>query len=111
MATYRVLRDFGSHLGNHYRGERLNLPEGSLPRGFEGFVERVAAPETKDLAPASGRTDDAPADAGPPAAVTDADQPPPPPAGDPPSPEEPPTPADQAKAGYSDKAIRPRQRP
>jgi hypothetical protein len=47
MPRYRVLRDFGSHLGNHYRGEHISLPEGDLPRGFAGFVERDDPPESE----------------------------------------------------------------
>lgn len=115
MPRYKVLRDFGSHLGNHYRGEQLNLPEGPLPRGFTGLVERVDEPEAKDVRPASERADDASPETGAPvpnagvslpaesAAVSpsaDADD-------DLPEPEERPTPADQARAGYyADKAIR-----
>lgn len=64
MPRYRVLRDFGSHLGNHYRGEYLTLPEGELPRGFAGFVERVkdalpaadSPPTPESGAPAGDRT-------------------------------------------------------
>jgi hypothetical protein len=47
MARYRVVRDFGSHLGNHYRGDVISLPEGDLPRGFAGFVERDDPPESE----------------------------------------------------------------
>ena len=92
MPRYKVTRPFGSHLGNHEVGEPLTLPEGPLPRGFEGFVEPwpepKAAPatlpdyvtpelvaaaqagfasvyDTKDVTPASRRANDAPADAGP----------------------------------------------
>ena len=101
MPRYRVLRDFGSHLGNHYRGESLNLPDGPLPRGFAGFVERVADPERKDIAPASERADDVPPEAGPPSPSASGP--------DLPEPEEPPTPVDQARAGYSDKMVRSRR--
>lgn len=102
MPRYRVLRDFGSHLGNHYRGEVLNLPDGPLPRGFDGFVERVVDPSTKDVRPASVRADDVPSEAGP---VPPAS----PPAGRPESDEQPP-PADQAQpAYYDDKALRPKR--
>ena len=58
MPRYRVLRDFGSHLGNHYVGEMLNLPDGPLPRGFAGFVEKLPEPVQKDVVPASGRAND-----------------------------------------------------
>jgi hypothetical protein len=84
MPRYRVTRDFGSHLGNHYVGEVLNLPDGGLPRGFAGFVEPVAEPVQKDVVPASAQADDVLPDAG-----------------------EPPAPAssegDQVRAGYANK--------
>lgn len=101
MPRYRVLRDFGSHLGNHYRGEHLTLPDGPLPRGFAGFVERVVDPSTKDVTPASGRANDVPPEAGsvPPASS---------PAGQP-EPDEQSPPATQVQAGYSDKMIRNRR--
>jgi hypothetical protein len=106
MPRYRVLRDFGSHLGNHYRGEQLALPDGDLPRGFAGFVELVSPPqsETKDVRPEAGD---------PPAPAQSAADPSPPAADDaaPPEPDVPHTPADQARAGYSDKMVRPRKRP
>lgn len=100
MPQYRVLHDFGSHLGNHYRGEYLNLPEGGLPRGFAGFVEHVSEPpkpvvlDTKDIKPAAEGT----AAAGPvPPAVAER-----------PGAETPATsPVDQHQAGYSDKMVRP----
>lgn len=112
MPRYRVLRDFGSHLGNHYRGEHLTLPDGPLPRGFAGFVERVVDPSTKDVTPASGRAND---DVG--AADVRAAQRPPeagsvPPASSPagqPEPDEQSPPATQAQDGYSDKMIRNRR--
>jgi len=101
MIRYRVLRDFGSHLGNHYRGEYLTLPDGPLPRGFAGLVERVSDPVTKDVRPASARADDVPPEAGPvPPASSLSDRP---------ESEEPPTPADQARAGYDDRMLRPKR--
>jgi hypothetical protein len=106
MPRYRVLRDFGSHLGNHYRGQVILLPDGDLPRGFAGLVERVADPTpdpeitTKDVRPATARADDVPPEAG---SVPPAD-------GDnQPQPHRSPTPADEAQAGfYDDKALRPK---
>src|SRR5687767_8053596 len=109
MPRYRVLRDFGSHLGNHARGEHLTLPEGDLPRGFAGFVERVAEPATKDIRPAPVRADDVPPGAGPSSEASTAGDPFPSAVDDPPEPEEPPTPADRARAGYPDKMIRPKR--
>ena len=98
MPRYRVLRDFGSHLGNHYRGEWLNLPDGPLPRGFAGFVERVAETSTKDVRPAA----DVPAAAEPSESAVPPHRS---------EPEASPTPTPPAEIGYDDKAIRPRRRP
>lgn len=94
MPRYTVLRDFGSHLGNHYRGESLSLPDGPLPRGFDGFVERVPdppAPETKDVVARSSRPPDVDSGAG---------------SADRPEPQTQPTPASEAEAGYADKMLR-----
>lgn len=96
MARYRALRDFGSHLGNHYRGQVLTLPEGELPKGFAGLVERVA--ETKDVVPASERAND---DVG--AADVSVAAPSPEAGSVPPASDD--DPADQARAGYADKMV------
>ena len=94
MPRYRVLRDFGSHLGNHYVGEMLNLPDGPLPRGFAGFVERVADPVQKDVVPASVQANDVLPEAGlVPRSSGDV------------APEESPSPAPRAP-GYDDKMLR-----
>jgi hypothetical protein len=112
MPRYRALRDFGSHLGNHYRGQVILLPDGDLPRGFAGLVEKLSEIVTKDVRPATARANDVLPEAGSAEASTPEAGSVPPASAERSEPEEPPSPASRAEAGlYDDKALRARKRP